>query len=477
LTVGVLGGNPHNVRTVFYDKWEVYQMKIRTLISALVASTVLVSGAYAADLKYKPGEDAKFTWANLDDLKKVDLKGETLTIFGPWRGDDETHVQVVLEYFRQATGADVKYSSSENYEQQVVIDTQAGSPANITVLPQPGLIADLAAKGFLTPLADADKQWMVDNYGAGQSWVDIGTAKDKDGASQFFGFAYKTDVKSLVWYSPENFKDAGYAVPATMEEMIALSDKIVADGGKPWCIGLGSGGATGWPATDWIEDIMLRTQTGETYDKWVKNEIKFNDPAVIGAMDIFGSFAKNDKYVDGGAAGVASTDFRDSPKGLFGAPPKCYMHHQASFIPSFFPEGTKLGEDADFFYMPTYAAKADLGKPVLGAGTLFTISKDSKAARAFVEFLKMPLAHEIWMQDGGFLTPLKTANPAAYGSDAARKQGDIMATASTFRFDGSDLMPGKIGAGAFWTGMVDFVGGKSSAEVADGIQKAWDALK
>jgi alpha-glucoside transport system substrate-binding protein len=451
-------------------------MKTRLLLTVAAFAIGMVAPAFA-ELKYKPGEDAKFTWANLDALKKIDLKGETLTIFGPWRGDDETHVQVVLEYFRQATGADVKYASSENYEQQVVIDTQAGSPANITVLPQPGLIADLAAKGFMTPLTDADKAWMIENYGAGQSWVDIGTAKDKDGKAQFFGFSYKTDVKSLVWYSPENFKDAGYAIPTTMEELIALSDKIVKDGGKPWCIGLGSGGATGWPATDWMEDIMLRTQKPEVYDGWVKNTVKFTDPAVINAMDIFGSFAKNDAYVDGGAAGVAATDFRDSPKGLFSSPPKCYMHHQASFIPAFFPEGTKLGTDADFFYMPTYAAMADLGKPVLGAGTLFTITKDSKASRAFIEFLKMPLAHEIWMQDGGFLTPLKSANQAAYGSDAARKQGEIMTTATTFRFDGSDLMPGKIGAGAFWTGMVDFVGGKSSAEVAAGIQKAWDELK
>lgn len=451
-------------------------MKKSLFLGAALAA-IFVSTPALAELKYKPGEDAKFTWANLDELKKVDLKGETLTIFGPWRGDDETHVQVVLEYFREATGADVKYSSSENYEQQVVIDTQAGSPANISILPQPGLIADLASKGLISPLTDADKAWMVENYGAGQSWVDIGTAKDKDGKPQFLGFSYKTDVKSLVWYSPENFADAGYEVPKTMEELIALSDKIVADGGKPWCIGLGSGGATGWPATDWIEDIMLRTQTPDVYDKWVTNEVKFDDPAVIGALDIFGSFAKNDAYVDGGAAGVASTDFRDSPKGLFTTPPKCYMHHQASFIPSFFPEGTKMGEDADFFYFPTYASKADLGKPVLGAGTLFTITNDSKAARAFIEFLKLPLAHELWMADGGFLTPLKSANPAAYANDAARKQGEIMATASTFRFDGSDLMPGKIGAGAFWTGMVDFVGGKSSADTAAEIQKAWDAIK
>ena len=78
----------------------------------------------------------------------------------------------------------------------------------------------------------------------------------------------------------------------------------------------------------------------------------------------------------GGAGAVASTDFRDSPKGLFSSPPQCYMHHQASFIPSFFPEGTELGEDADFFYFPAYAGK-DLGKPVLGAGTLAFITKDT----------------------------------------------------------------------------------------------------
>ena len=451
-------------------------MKFRLALGVAALALALTTPALA-ELKYKPGEDARFNWANFEELKKVDLKGETLSIFGPWRGDDEAHIQVVLEYFREATGAEIKYSSSENYEQQVVIDSQAGSPANISVLPQPGLIADLAGKGLLAPLTDADKAWMVENYGAGQSWVDIGTSKDKDGKPQFFGFSYKTDVKSLVWYSPDNFADAGYKVPTTMEELIALSDKIVADGGKPWCIGLGSGGATGWPATDWIEDIMLRTQAPEVYDKWVTNEVKFDDPAIINAFDIFGSFAKNDAYVDGGAAGVASTDFRDSPKGLFSTPPKCYMHHQASFIPSFFPEGTKMGEDADFFYFPTYAAKPELGKPVLGAGTLFTITKDSKPARAFIEYLKMPLAHELWMADGGFLTPLKSANPAAYANDAARKQGEIMATASTFRFDGSDLMPGKIGAGAFWTGMVDFVGGKSSADTGAAIQKAWDEIK
>jgi alpha-glucoside transport system substrate-binding protein len=456
-----MGGNP---------------MKLRLMLTA--AAFAMSLGATAqAELKFKPGEDARFNWASFEELKKLDLKGESITIFGPWRGDDEKLVNSVLDYFREATGAEVKYSSSENYEQQIVIDTEAGSPANISILPQPGLLADLAKKGRLVPLADADAAFIKDNYGAGESWVGLGTYADKDGAKKFFAFPYKADVKSLVWYSPENFKDAGYEIPKTMEDLIALSDKIVADGGKPWCIGLGSGGATGWPATDWVEDIMLRTQSPETYDKWVSNEIKFTDAPVIEALDTFAKFAKNDAYVDGGAAGVASTDFRDSPKGLFATPPKCFMHRQASFIPSFFPEGTKLGTDADFFYFPPFASKPELGAPVLGAGTLVAITKDSKGARGFIEFLKSPIAHELWMAQSGFLTPLKTVNKDAYSNDASKKMGEVLTSATTFRFDGSDLMPGKIGAGAFWTGMVDFVSGKSAADAAAGIQKAWDEIK
>jgi alpha-glucoside transport system substrate-binding protein len=214
------------------------------------------------------------------------------------------------------------------------------------------------------------------------------------------------------------------------------------------------------------------------YDQWVKNEIPFTDEKVIGAIDEFGWFARNDKFVAGGAGSVASTDFRDSPKGLFSSPPQCYMHRQASFIPSFFPEGTELGADADanFFYFPAYAEK-DLGKPVLGAGTLFGITKDSPAARALIEFLKSPIAHEVWMAQKGFLTPHKGVNSDLYADDTLRGMGDILLNATTFRFDGSDLMPGGVGAGSFWTGMVDYTGGKEAAEVTKAIQDSWDGLK
>jgi alpha-glucoside transport system substrate-binding protein len=450
---------------------------MKKLFLMTVATAALVAGSVGAqELKFAPGEDAKFNWASFEELKKTQLNGEQITIFGPWLGPDQVLVESVLAYFAAATGADVRYTGSDSFEQQIVVDLEAGSAPNIAIFPQPGLASDMAKRGFLTDLGAENASWLKDNYAAGQSWVDLGTYAGQDGNTAFYGFPFKTDLKSLVWYSPENFEDAGYEVPGTMEELKALTEKIVADGGTPWCIGLGSGAATGWPATDWVEDMMLRTASPEDYDKWVSNEMKFDDPIVVNAINEFGWFAKNDKFVVGGAGAVASTDFRDSPKGLFASPPQCYLHRQASFIPSFFPEGTSVGEDADFFYFPAYAEK-DLGSPVLGAGTTFAITKDSKAARAFIEFLKSPIAHEVWMAQKGFLTPHKGVNPEVFTDPTVRKMNDILLQATTFRFDGSDLMPGAIGAGSFWTGMVDFVGGKSAEDVAKSIQTAWDGIK
>ena len=426
------------------------------------AGTLLVLGALA-------------TPSMAADYKGPDLKGEVISITCPWTGAEEGIFQKVIDNFEKATGATVKHSCSQSSEQQIVIDIKAGSPTNISVFPQPGLAANMAAIGGLSPLGPKAQDWVKKNYAAGKSWADLGTYKNKAGKEEFYGFFYNVNVKSLVWYIPENFKEKGYKVPKTMEELQALTKKIAADGGaKPWCIGLGSDAATGWPGTDWVEDLMLRLHAPEVYDGWVNNSVKFNDPRVIEALEAYGWFSKNDAYVDGGAKAVATVSFKDSPKGLFGSPPKCYMHKQASFIPAFFPEGK--ASDADFFYFPSYASKK-LGNPVEGGGTIMTITKDSKGARAFMEYLQHPQAHEIWMAEGGFLTPHKGVDLAKYKTPALRKQGEILLNATTFRFDGSDLMPGAVGAGSFWKGMVDYSGGKSAKDVADEIQKSWDAIK
>lgn len=464
-------------------------MSKRTLSFFVVLSLLLVAIAIAPaaaqdDLVFPIGE-GPFHWEDLDRFSEMDLSGQEIRLFTPWLTVDEENAVAVLAYFAHATGATIIHSGSDSFEQQIVVDVQAGSPPDVAVFPQPGLAANLAEQGYLVPLSDDLGQFVLDNYAAGQSWVDLGTYAGEDGEEHFFAFPYKIDVKSLVWYVPDNFDEAGYEVPATLEEMMALSEQIVADGGTPWCIGLGSGDATGWPATDWVEDIMLRTQPPEVYDQWVNHEIPFNDPAVVNAIEVFGSIAKNDAWVNGGATAVASTDFRDSPAGLFTIPPECYMHHQASFIPSFFPEGTEVGADVDFFYFPPYES-GDLGNPVLGAGTMWTITENvdsydevKEATRALMDFLTTPLAHELWMGLNGFLTPHTGVNVDAYSNEALRGQGEILLGATTFRFDGSDLMPGGIGAGAFWREMVNYVSSAdmTAEQAATAIEEAWQALE
>ena len=356
-----------------------------TAILALTAGSAMAGG----HLAYAVGE-GDFSWDSYNEwaANAPDFSGQTVTITGPWLQPEDGVFRSAVAYFAEATGAEVIYTGSDSFEQQIVIDAEAGAAPNIAVFPQPGLAADMAGRGLLYPLPDSMGGWIADNYGAGESWVDLGTYADADGNDQLFGFFYNVNVKSLVWYVPENFEDADYEVPETMEDLRALTEQIVADGETPWCIGLGSGAATGWPATDWVEDLMLRTQPADVYDAWTTNEIPFDDPRVVAAIEEFGWFVGDDAKVAGGAGAVATTDFRDSPKGLFSSPPQCYMHRQASFIPAFFPEGTEIGADADFFYFPAYEGK-DLGAPVLGAGTLWAITNENQAAHDLIEYLSL----------------------------------------------------------------------------------------
>ncbi|MEO1703840.1 MAG: ABC transporter substrate-binding protein [Pseudomonadota bacterium] len=442
---------------------------VTTSLVGLVAATAQAGG----HLPYAEGE-GPFSWESLSAFAaENDFTGQTVTLAGPWLGPDAAAAEIVFGYFTEATGAEVVVTGSDSFEQQIIIDTEAGSAPNIAVFPQPGLMCDLALRGLVGDIGAETGAWMTENYAAGSSWTALGSCAGLDG---FYGFPFNVNVKSLVWYSPENFEDAGYEVPDTMEGLRALTEQMAADGISPWCIGIGSGAATGWPATDWVEDMVLRTQPAEVYDGWVTNEIPFDDPRIVAAIEEFGWFARNDDFVAGTSAAVGPTDFRDSPKGLFSSPAQCMMHRQASFIPAFFPEGTVVGEDVDFFYFPSYAGQ-DVGNPVLGAGTLVSITEDSPATRGLIEYLKTPIAHELWManETQGFLTPHKGVAAAAYHNESLRRQGQILQEATTFRFDASDLMPGAIGAGAFWTGMVDYTSGKPAAEVAAEIEASWKA--
>ncbi len=447
------------------------------LWAGTAALALAAAPAAAQDLFLTPGEDDRFSWDSLEAFAEAhDFTGETLTVNGVWTGVDAQMVGRVMAYFADATGAEVSYSGSDGFEQDIVISAQAGSPPNIAVFPQPGLAADMAARGFLTPLADGTADWLRENYAAGDDWVQLGSFDGPEGDEALYGLFYKVDVKSLVWYSPDAFEDMGYDIPTSMEALKELTEQIVADGGTPWCIGLGSGAATGWPATDWVEDMMLRIAEPEVYDGWVDNSVPFDDPRVIEAIELYGHFARNDDFVRGGAQAVPTTDWRDAPSGLFNFPPDCFMHKQASFIPTFFPEGLDYGFDYDFFYFPAFEEQ-DLGEPVMGAGTMWAITDDAPVAHALIEFLQTPIAHELWMAQSGFLTPHTGVNLDTFSSDAQRGINEILLDATVFRFDASDLMPGEIGADAFWSGMVDYTTGTPAEEVAAEIQSRWDAMR
>ncbi len=444
-------------------------MKSQLLRASFLLGFASFAGSAIADVCDTP--------STLGELGK--FEGEEITIMGSMEGKDEEMLTNTVSCFEKSTGAVVKYSGSRDFAALIVADLRSNNAPNIAIFPQPGLAADMAKEGHLTPIGQESADWMAENYGAGPSWVALGTYADADGNESFYGFPFKKDLKSLVWYSPEQFEDNGYEIPDTMEGLIELSDQMVEDGNTPWCIGVESGNATGWTATDWMEDLMLRTTTPENYDRWVSNDLPFNSPEVLNAMEVYGQFSRNDDYVAGGASSVATTFFGDAPKGLFSSPASCMMHRQASFIPAFFP---KKGEEvangeADFFYFPPFEAETELGNPVLGAGTIWTMTKDSPATRAFFEFMKEASAHEAWMQQGTFLTAHKSASLDAYATPALRKQGEILTSATTFRFDASDLMPGAIGAGAFWSEMTAFANGQDAKTTADNIQSAWDAIK
>lgn len=447
---------------------------LAVVLAALAAPTVLAQD----DLIVPIGDQPEiYTWDGLQEFADAyDLTGQEIEIFGPWLAPTDAVFESVIDYFEWATGATVVYSGSDDAEQIIVTRVNGNDAPDIYVFPQPGAAGDFAAQGQLVPLGDETGQWIEDNYGSGADWRAFSTLLDQNGEEQMFLFPFKQDLKSLVWYVPDNFADAGYEVPGTMEDLIALSEQMVADGNTPWCIGIESGGATGWPATDWIEDILLRTQPPEVYDQWVTNEIPFTDERILGAIETFGTFVFSEGWVNGGSESIVTTSFRDAPAGLFTVPAECFMHRQASFISDNFPEDAELGVDVDAFYFPSFESE-DLGNPVLGAGTLMGIFNESETASAFIEFLKLPIAHEIWMAQGGIITAHQGVNLDAYADNLLRSQGEILQSGTTFRFDGSDLMPGAIGAGAFWTGMVEYVNGVSAEEVGQLVQDAWDELE
>lgn len=388
------------------------------------------------------------------------LEGEEVTITGALIGEDQEGFRANFESFTEETGIIVTYQGSDNFEQEIQIQMESGDTPDFALWPQPGAVVDAASRGMLTPMGDLDID--LDTYKSNFSsyLVGLGTV---DGV--VYGGANAANLKSIVWYQPAEFEARGYAVPETWDAMIALADQIVADGMNPFCFGMYSNGASGWLATDWMEDIMLRTGNGTaSYDQWVTNELKFEDPIVKNAATLLSQIMHTENYVVGGTDAIVSTYFGNAQDPMFSKDangnPGCFMHRQASFIPSFWPEAAQAGVGVETTVFPFPVIDESLPKAALGAGDMWGAFNDRDATKAVAEYMLSAEFHAAAaaMPNNARLSAHTGFDTSVYSKDINRILGTIIAdalAADAFRFDASDLMPPEVGAGSFWKEMMN----------------------
>lgn len=397
-----------------------------------------------------------------------DLAGKTVNISGSETGAEADGFTGAFGAWEARTGAKINFTGTRDFETQIRVAAEGGSLPDIALFPQPGLAKQLAE--FAAPLNDKVVEQLKAEYD--QYWTDLMTVDGKP-----LGVPIKADLKSLVWYSPPVFEEKGYEIPETWDDLMALQDKIKEDGGTPWCVGIESGDATGWPFTDWMEDVMLRMHGPDVYDQWVSNEMKFDDPKVKEVAEMIGEIWFTEGNVLGGRESIASTGFANA--GLPVLDGSCLMHRQANFYSAQFkdkqpdvvfgPEG-----DINVFYLPTMSD--EFGKVTLSAGLYAVAFNDKPETQSAMEYLATAeYSNERIKQDkGGFLSPNKNTDVALYSSELDKVMQGILSEASPVRFDASDLMPGEVGAGAFWKEGTNYVNGTRTVdEFLKNTQAAW----
>jgi alpha-glucoside transport system substrate-binding protein len=404
-----------------------------------------------------------------------DFGGATVTITGPERDDPSiAAIQDTLQAFGDTVGITVEYSGDSEWEANTRTQVQGGNPPSIGIFPQPGLLRDFAEAGSIVPLsaevdATLDENWDEDPY-----------QLDGQYEGTQYGVPVKTDLKSLVWYVPSAFEAAGYEIPTTFDEFTALIDQIKTDGaGKPLCVGIESGGATGWPFTDWVEEMVLRQAGSDVFDQWVTHEIPFDDPQIQEAMQtVIDLWSDDNVYASGGS--IAATAFQDNGQPLLDG--DCFMHRQANFFAGLFPAGTTFADGAegsvDAFYFPDINGDT----PVLTAGTLAAAFNDDPATMAVLNYMatgdyasKRQAAQtaELGGAVSGYLSAAQNQDASVY-QPLEQKFLDILASNELRRFDASDQMPGDVGSGTFWSEGVSLVNGDVTVEeAAANIEASW----
>ncbi len=395
--------------------------------------------------------------------------GTTVTMFASIISPESDSLQKSWAKFSQCTGIKISYEGSNDFESQLGVRVSGGNAPDLAVIPQPGLLQQMVkSHKVVKPPA----QTVANENNWAPIWKQYATV---DGT--FYAAPMSANMKSLVWYSPKAFAAAGYQVPTTWSDLMALSGKIASSGkGKPWCGGIGSGTATGWPATDWLEEVVLGKYGGQVYDDWVSHKVKFSDPQIQDAMQTVANWMQNPAWVNGGFGGVktiASTIFQDAGKPILKG--QCWMLQQASFYEAQWPTGTKVGPDGDVFafYLP---AAGSTQTPVEGGGEFVTAFSSRPEVQAVQNYLSTPdWANARIKVAPGWVSANEKVDKSLYTDPIDQLSAKYLTDPNaTFRFDASDLMPAAVGSGQEWKSFTAWFGqGESIQQVASEIDNAW----
>ncbi|GAA3278316.1 carbohydrate ABC transporter substrate-binding protein [Dactylosporangium vinaceum] len=438
-------------------------MRLRT--AALLALALALTGCGGGGSPAERASDACVEYSRYGRHEST-----TVSVTGPIRNAEADKLLRSWNDFEDCTGITVDYDGIAAFEQDLKDRTAAGRPPDLALFPQPGLIADMAHEGGLQPVS-ADVQAHVQRWWS-QAWQTYGTVDGK-----LYAAPLNANIKSLVWYSPSFFAEHGYSPPTSWDELMRLTERIAAAGVKPWCAGAESGAASGFPITDWLEDVLLRTSGPQVYDDWVAHRIPFNDKRIVEALDRAGAILRDPRYVNGGYGGVQSiATVAMSEGGLPILQGTCAMHRQASFYANEWPDGTRIAPDGDVyaFYLP----RVDPAGPrvVLGAGEFVGAFTTRPEVQAVAAYLSTPQWADRRARLGGAVSANQAIDRTALRSPIEQLSAELLTDPDTvFRFDASDMMPATVGTGTFWTGMIDWLNGKPTKDVLDAIEQSWPA--
>ncbi len=391
----------------------------------------------------------------------------SVSVIHQWvSGGEPESFSALVQPWEALTGGSVDDTGTRDLLAIVTTRVKGGNPPDIAALAAPGTMQEFVKDGELVAL-DSFLDMNKFRSEHSQAWIDLCTVDGK-----LYCIAWKASNKSTVWYNPKTFEANGIAVPTTWDEVVAASGKLETAGVSPWSIGVESGGASGWPGTDWIGQIVLSQSGPEVYDQWINHEIPFNDPKIKSAWELFGAAALTPGYVPGGANFILSTNFVPASYLPFESPPKAGMYFLGSFAQGFieeqFPDLT-IEEDYSFFPFPSIDPQ--FAGAVTGGADLLVMFKDDPSSRSLMEYFATAAAQQIWVSRGGFTSTNNQVSLDNYPNPLARKVAEQLTTAQSFRFDADDIWGGELQA-AFWKGILDYLGDPSSLDsVLDDIEK------